>query len=241
MRRAACIALALVATGCLGACATEERFLCGDVCDEVYVPPECDFPYTFDDTGSPVCPPSDPEVQAAGSRAAAGRFSADLAGSLADPGRVARRGRRLIGRGLVYKGDFRWRSGRGAALRRFRRGTFVSTTSFAVDAPPGSDENPLLLGPRGSDTTYALLRFRGSGGRGCLLARTRYRLRHGRVRSMRGTFRFLGGTGAAARLAGGGSFSRRDRAGAVTIRGRARASFGPRRKLPAACKRLARR
>ena len=242
MRRTACIALALAAVASLGGCGTDERlWLCGDVCDEAITPPECDFPYTFDDAGQPVCPPSDPDVGAARSGSGDDRFSAEVAGGLVDAGRIDRRGRRLTGRGLIYSGEFRWRAGRAAGLRRFRRGAFVSTTSFAVDAPPGSDDNPLLLGPRGVDTTYALIRFRGSAGRGCLHARTRYRVRDGRVRSRRGTFRFLGGTRAAARLAGGGTFSRRENAGRVTLKGHARAFTGPRRRLPAACRRLTRR
>ncbi|MGH2802514.1 MAG: PKD domain-containing protein [Thermoleophilaceae bacterium] len=158
------------------------------------------------------------------------RFSARLRGRAlrGRAGTLARRGGRVVLRGVVargrLRGKLRGRPPAGPSLRGFLSSRWIGRLSASV--------RPARRTVRVRVT--ALAGFRGRRGRACL----RIALSSRRGRPLSGKFRLAGGTAAAARISAAGRVVYRPARG--TLRGRIRARKAAPRPLPPACRRLAR-
>jgi sugar lactone lactonase YvrE len=167
---------------------------------------------------------------------AAGTFRASLATTRITRGRQTLRGARFDEKGIAARGRFGGRLGsrrRGLSMLAPYAGGGTWRTGFDVRA------DVVKRSGTARGHTLAISR-RKSGGRVCIKFSTRFSI-VGQTPRVNGTFRAVGGTGAGAKLVASGRFKQTYRANRrSTMTGSGKASNGRVRKLPAACRRLAR-
>ena len=174
----------------------------------------------------PVFPSGAAGAFAAAKRAPGRAFSARLAGVTfpSGLGTPRRRGGQVVFPAVRARGRLiAPRRGLGP-LRPFRRSTWVARLRLSADPRTGVAR---LSG-------LALATFTGRSGRACLRITMTTRARGAPT----GTLKVIGGTGAAARLAGGGRFRFALRNGTPRLDGRLDATVGKPRPLPRRCSRL---
>jgi hypothetical protein len=167
------------------------------------------------------------DAVAASARTRGRTFSARLTGVRfpSDLGAPRQRGSVTTFSGLTARGRLDAPGRRLGTLRRFRTARWVARIALAADVRRRAAS---LHG-------VALAVFPGAGsGRACVSVAM---ARHGDGPAL-GRFSVLGGTGAAARLAGGGTFDYRIRGATPTLRGRIAVRTGRPRPLPVACRRF---
>jgi len=167
---------------------------------------------------------------------AAGKFRATLSTTRITRGKLSQSGARVDEKGIVARGRFGGRLGsrrRGLSMLAPYTGGGTWRTRFDVRAD--------LVKRGGTARGYTLATARRKrGGRVCLKFSTKFAVVGQRV-SVTGTFRAVGGTGAGAKLVASGRFKQTYRANrSSTMTGSGKASNGRARKMPAACRRLAR-
>ena len=176
----------------------------------------------------PVFPSGAARASAAAKRAPGRAFSARLAG-VSFPsglGTPRRRGGQVVFAAVRARGRLiAPRRGLGP-LRPFRRSTWVARLRLSADPRTA----------RARLSGLALATFTGRSGRACLRITMATRTRGAPT----GTLKVIGGTGAAARLAGGGRFRLVLRNGTPRLDGRLDVTVGKPRPLPRRCSRLRR-
>lgn len=167
---------------------------------------------------------------------AAGTFRATLSTTRVTRGRLTQRGARIDEKGVAARGRFGGRLGsrrKGLSMLAPYAGGGTWRTRFDVTAD--------LVRRSGTARGYTLaIARRKRGGRVCIKFSSRFSI-VGQSPRINGTFRAVGGTGAGAKLVASGRFRQTYRANKTfAMTGSGKASEGRARRMPAACRRLAR-